>query len=261
MQEAEILEQQAVNAAMNLRWTDAVELNQKILKIDKNNVDAILRLAYANLQLHNLAESKKAYQRALKIQPKNQVAIENIERIDVLAISNHKKNPLGQTSLDLNLFLEIPGKTKSASLVNLGQKSDLAKLAVGQKVELKQKKRKVEVRTVSGDYIGSLPDDLSKRLLSFIKAKSAYQAHVKESNLNRIVIFIREEKKGKKVAQFSSFPANIQANLDRLSQNANSENEEETDVEEDEWEKITTELVEEKDENLVHIDQEEEEEE
>ena len=112
-----------------------------------------------------------------------------------------------------NLFLEIPGKTKSVGLVNLGQKNILAQLSVGQEVVQKIKKRKVEVRTKENEYIGSLPDDLSRRLLVFLKAKSKYGVFIKEASLSRITVFIREDKKGKKVQHYLSFPQNIQSQI------------------------------------------------
>ena len=217
MDDIEILEQQAIDAAINLQWDQAVEFNKKILRVDKENVDSCLRLGFAFMRQKNFEEAKKYYTKSLRLRPKNQVALENLERLALMEGSSYKKdkNRL-HASLNPSMFLEVPGKTKTVSLVNLGQKKHLAGVSVGQEVELKQKKRKIEVRTLNNEHLGSLPDDLSKRLIFFLKAKSVYKAYVQEASLTRIVIFIKEESKGKKVTHYTSFPANIQTNLDQM---------------------------------------------
>lgn len=253
MEDIEILEQQAIDAAINLEWDSATELNKQILKIDKENVDACLRLGFAYLQLKNIEESRKYYNKSLRLRPKNQVALENLERLDIMEQGSHKKGKdRSNTNLNPSLFLEVPGKTKTISVVNLGQKKQLASVSVGQEVELKQKKRRIEVRTLNGDYLGSLPDDLSKRLIFFMKAKSVYKAYVQEASLTRIVIFIKEELKGKKVSHYTSFPANIQNNLDKMENGEDVVENEETEEEdeEDELEKLAEKITDREEEGL-----------
>ena len=229
MENIDQLENQAVNAAITYNWQLAIDLNKKVIKLDKKNLSAYLRLGFATLQLQNYDESINYYRKALKIQPNNNVAKENIDRITILKSRSTKKNKKAFISLDPNLFLEIPGKTKSVSLVNLGQKNILAQLSVGQEVFLKTRKRKVEVRTKDNEYIGNLPDDLSRRLLVFLKAKSKYRAFIKEAILSKITIFISEEKKGTKVHHYLSFPQNIQSQIEQMQ--SEKEVEDESDVE------------------------------
>ncbi len=216
MNEIEFLEQQAVEAAINFDWPQAITINKHILTIDGANLGAHLRLGFSYLQSHNLNLAKKYYHKALKIQPTHQVAQENLDRIRILELRSGKKMAKSELRLDPSLFIETPGKTASVSLVNLGQKSVLAQLSIGQEVGLSQKKRKVEVRLKSAEYIGSLPDDLSRRLILFLKAKSVYQAFIKEASLSRITIFIKELKKGRHVASYLSFPTDIQAHMGDL---------------------------------------------
>jgi len=198
-----------------------------IEQLEKKNLAAFLRLGFASLQLQKFSEAIKYYRKALKIQPNNNVAKENLERIKVLRLKTPKKNKKSIIYLDPNLFLEIPGKTKSVSLVNLGQKNLLALISVGQEAFLKIKKRKVEVRSKDNEYIGSLPDDLSRRLLVFLKAKSKYRVYIKDANLSRITVFICEEKKGQKVQQYLSFPQNIQSQIEEMQAEKESDEESE----------------------------------
>lgn len=228
------LEQQAVDAAIRSLWDEAIKLNKQIVTHEKNNLSAYLRLGFAYLQKRNLKDAKTYYSRALKLQPTNNVAKENIERIKILEGKHSKKDTAFEGKLDPNLFLEIPGKTKSVTLVNLGQKNTLARLNVGQEVILAVKKRKVEVRTLAQEYIGTLPDDLSRRLLLFLNAKSKYIVHIKEASLSRIIVFIKEEKKGRQVGPYLSFPSNIQSNIQDINshkdEDANDESISESDI-------------------------------
>lgn len=261
MDKITILEQQAIEAAISTRWEDAVRLNLEIIKLDKKNIDAYLRLGFAYLQLKNFNEAKNWYQKTLKLQPGNQTAIENLERIKILVGKKLAEKPI---ILNPDLFLEIAGKTKSVHLVNLGQKNILAELTVGQPVFLRQKRRRIEIRTGEKEYIGCLPDDLSRRLLILMKAGSEFSAHIKEAGLKKVVIFLREVKRGKKVLKYLPFPTNLPLptelpNIGEKSEESEQENEE---LSEADLERLAEELeIKEKEDYLPFPTEEEEEEE
>ncbi len=252
MDDIEIVEQQAIDAAMNLQWTKAVELNKAIVKRDKTNGSAYLRLGFAYMQMKNISDAKKYYSKALKILPKNTIAVHNLEKIAVLEHGASSQRPVEFQAFDPDLFIEIQGKTKIVLLSRLGQKNILANLNIGEQVYLKIKRRKVEVRTKNDEYIGALPDDLSKRMIFFLRAKSEYTAYIKESTITKTILFIREEKKGKAVAHYPSFPQNIQKNMEELASEEDKIEEEDQEEVVDTWEKIVSESVEEKEE-LVGI--------
>ncbi len=272
----EILEQQAIEAAINSDWEKAIEFNTTVVKEDTTNIDAYLRLGYAYLQLNNLKRSQKFYKRALRIQPKNILALDHLEKIQILE-SKKKSKTASTVKYAPDLFLEIPGRTKTIQLVNLGKKEDLAGLSIGQEVILKEKKRKLEVRILDNDYIGSLPDDISKRLLFFIKEKSVYKTYIKDIDLSEVVVFMKEISKGSKVKHFPSFPSNphvMLTDIHQMEEELHEEgekdskddddeegDEEEGDIEDETWGDL--EQTEEKDnlEDYVDVEEEEEEEE
>ena len=163
------------------------------------------------------------------------------------------------------MFLEIPGKTRSVLLVNPGQKNILAQLMVGQEIFLKPKKRKIEIRTKNGEYVGSLPDDVSKRLIIFLKAGSKFSAYIKEASLNKVVIFVKEEKKGARVMKYTSFPHDIQSHLDEMSQDEEGKETEDREIVENDLDRLAEVLASEEKEYIPYQtqtgDQEEEEEE
>ncbi len=229
----EILEQQAIDAAVKSQWALAIEINQKIIEQEPENLGANMRAGFASLQLKKIAEGKKYYKKALEIQPRNNIALEHLEKIEILEIRG--KAGSSNANLDPNLFLELPGKTKTVKLVNLGQKDELAGLSIGQEVELKEKKRRLEVRTVDGDYIGCLPDDVSRRLMHFVNEGSVYKTYIKETSLNDVSLFIREISKGEKVLQYPSFPSNPQmVMMDINNEEAGEDGENDDEEEEDE---------------------------
>jgi len=215
------IEEQAINYAMNGQWTEAVRLNESIIKIDKKNIEAYLRLGFANLQINKIKKAKEYYLQALKIQPNNGFVKKNLDRIKIL--ESKKLISSNTTPLDPLLFVDIPGKTKTVSLVNCGPKSVLAKLTVGQKVFLIVKKRRVEIRTEEKEYAGCLPDDLSKRLAIFIKNGGVFSVYIKETSLKMINVLIKEEKKGAKMMKFVAFPSDLSVNLSRMESSSGEE--------------------------------------
>jgi tetratricopeptide (TPR) repeat protein len=211
------LKEQAIEAALKGRWLKAIEFNKKTIAQNSEDLDAYLRLGFSYFQIGDLNNAKKTYVRALKIQPASQIALKNLEKIKILkkksqaTIPSTKENR--QFFLDPNMFLNSPGKTKVVSLIKLGQINILAKLKIGEKVFLKIKKRRVEIRNKDNEYIGALPDDISKRLILFIKTKAQYSCYIKEVSRKNVDVFIKEEKKGRKLRHYLSFPEDSQDNL------------------------------------------------
>ncbi len=253
MDESEQLEIRAVEAAIKADWEKAITLNLLLLEHDKNNEQIFLRLGFAYIQKAEYELAKKYYRKALRIQPKQAVARQYLERIEILEQGKLEPQKTKQ-AFDPGLFIESSGKTKCTPLSNLGQKRILAQLYIGEKIVLKIKRRRVEARTEKEDYIGTVPDDISKRLILFIKAKSTYSAYIKDATLTKVTIFIREEKKGRTISHHISFPLNMQKNMNQLSSDTQSEqtddHTEDVDDEMDDWEKIVANVGEEKEETI-----------
>lgn len=217
----EKLEEKAVQYALDANFSEAKKINEEILVIEKDNVPALLRLGFASMQTNDYSTAKKSYTHVLKIQNSNIIAQENLEKITILEKTTQQSTNL---QIDPNLFLEIPGKTKSIALLNLAQKDVLARLYIGQELLFETKKHHIELRTKdSGEYIGALPDDVSKRLTYLITSGSVYSAFIKECNLTKIIVFLREDKKSKKMASYLSFPVDMQSNLHKLQEQATNQ--------------------------------------
>ena len=211
----QILENQAVDAAIQANWDTAAKINKEIVSIQKRDVQAYLRLGFAYLQLQKYQLAADQYKKVLTIQPQNNIAAEYLEKIQ-LQKADHKKTAGTTLVLNPDMFMELPGKTKSVTINQLGQKNVLASLTVGEEVFLSVRKRHVEVRSKGEDYVGILPDDVGVRLMYFMENDSEYAVYVQESTLTTVVVFLRERKKGKKVEKMISFPLDIPGSLSRV---------------------------------------------
>jgi len=236
----ENIHKQAVDAAIANNWAKAIELNTKVIALNPEYLDAYLGLGYAHLQLRKYKESKKYYQEALKIDPNNFIARNNIEKVSILSKSGNTSS--NELPVDPNIFMNLRGKTKVITLLNVGKPDVLVKLNIGEKVELRIKKRRIEVRNVADDYIGALPDDISKRLMFFLEGKSTFSTFIKSSTKNSVDVFVREEKKGRKVKNFVSFPENIQDDFKFMQNKSGDDDSSETSEDGDDLEAVSTEI-------------------
>jgi tetratricopeptide (TPR) repeat protein len=208
------LSKKAIDAALSHEWKDAVTLNESILDLDPNNVEAMLRLAYAHNQLQNIEKAKKIYRKVLAIDKYNYVAIKHINKLNALpkrGKKNADKDGRVQKKLSPILFLEEPGKTKTINLINVAPVSVLSQLEIGDAVSLNPKKHSLEVRDENKVYLGALPDDLAFRLLRLIQSGNNYSVIIKNTEKKTLSVFIREEKRGKR---FQSQPSFLPVNPD-----------------------------------------------
>lgn len=222
------IQEEALEAAVKGDWNKAIEKNNLIIQKNAKDVYAYLRLGFAYLQVGKLSDAKKAYNNALEIQPINQIALMNVEKIKIL--TSEKQNIGSSSPIDPNLFLNVVGKTKVIELLTLGELAVIARLQVGQPVLFKVKRHRIEIRDKDNNYIGIFPDDISKRLIFFIQEGSEYEIYIKESTKNSVHVFIKEVKKGKTVQKYTSFPKNIQDDLKFMHQDEESDTEEKAHV-------------------------------
>lgn len=190
---SEKLARAAISAALTNNWQEARKINEQILELDSDNIDALNRLANA---LYELGETKKAIEiasKALNIDPLNPIAqrcLKRFKRIQKLNAKIVSANP--QT------FLEEPGKTKIVNLIHLADHEILLSLTCSEKTEIVCGEYKISITRGDGTYIGKLPDDLANRLIHLIKAGNKYDAYIKSVNERQVKIFLRETYRAQK---------------------------------------------------------------
>lgn len=215
MDDPNLLQKQAINAALTSNWDEALKLNQQIIATSPENVDALNRLARAHFELGDLSASKKFYETALKHDPYNQIASKFLKRIETFskkgAPTPSKSN--GHISFTYDMFIEEPGKTKLVNLIKLAEPQKLSMLSAGHLVTLTPKTRFVVVSDSNNQYLGALPDDVSHRLLKLITGGNKYQAIIKTVKPNSLTLLIKEVYRAPKFKNQPSFLDNLNTNL------------------------------------------------
>lgn len=195
------LQTQAINTALTGDWAEAVKLNKSLVKDNPSDVDALNRLAFAFSVLGKAKEAKLNYQKVLKIDPLNSIALRNIKRIPA---SSPAGDGNGNGYRLSNIFLEEPGKTKIVELLNIAPLEIINMLQTGQNLTLSIKRLKIFV-LFGNKYVGMLPDDIGKRLIKFIEAGNTYEAYTKSASGKILIIFIKETKRVSKYKDQPSF--------------------------------------------------------
>lgn len=90
------LYQQAINQALAGNWQAAADLNLEILKSDKNNVDALCRLAKAYAGMGKKTLVVKTYRKVLRLDKFNPIAKNNLVKFLV------KKGKVTQKTTKIN---------------------------------------------------------------------------------------------------------------------------------------------------------------
>lgn len=178
----------AINLAIRGNWHEALNINLQILGSDKNNIDALNRLARCYSELEQIGKARETAQKVLQIDPNNQIAQKCITKY-----KNYKKSK--RISDEINpseAFLEEPGKTKIIELLNLGSPQAICSVNTGDLVSMVTHSHKVSVMSQDNKYLGRLPDDLAVRIRSLIKSGNKYMIYIKSSSEKAVIIFVKE---------------------------------------------------------------------
>ncbi len=193
----------AIAAALAQDWKEAIRVNLAILKSDRNDLEALCRLAFAYLKTGQLLAAKRTYQKVLALDKYNQIATKNLKKMTSLK----KKDMANEAATFMSpmIFLEEPGKTKIVECVHVAPTHVLSTLSAGQEVFLRPKNHCIEVRTSSSTYVAALPDDMSFKLNKMMAGGNTYQAIVKGVDKKSVKVMLRELTRGKKFAKQPSF--------------------------------------------------------
>jgi len=202
------LNKQSIQAALGQDWNKASILNQKILETDPKNINALNRLAKAKLELKNYQEAQTILNKVLLLDKFNSIAKTNMEKARHPHISPTNINISPPHKHQTVSFIEEPGKTKTVTLVNLGEHQTIDYLQSGEEVILHPLKRKIKVLNLNRKYLGSLPEDISIILARHIKLGSKFQSFIKNCQPKQINIFIKEVRKSARLRGTAAFSTN-----------------------------------------------------
>jgi len=199
-----LLTSQAVMAAINSSWKEAIKINAKILSEDPQDIEALNRLAYAYLETGDCNRAQKHYKKVLIFEPYNPIAQRNLKRMIESGSMFPRKGSKKSASV-ASFFLEETGKTKVVIAIKLAGKTVLNRLRTGDLLTLVPKKHFIAIHDERDIYIGSLPEDISFRLIEFIKKGNKYDCYVRSVDKNYLCVFLKEISRSNKLKNVISF--------------------------------------------------------
>jgi len=187
----------AIKAAFNQNWEEAIEINNQILEQDENNIDALLRVGLAYLQIQNYKLAKNSYSKVLELDPINKIALDKMKQVK-------EKKTEDFIIPDNDSLLKEPGSSIEISVDILTKGITSEKFKFDEELILKVNGKTMSVHRNDDkqSLLNYLPDQVVKGI---IKAKSL--------NANLTIKFIGGKDKKIKVLVTSSesvFPSEKQ---------------------------------------------------
>jgi hypothetical protein len=196
----------AIQQALASQWEEAVITNKNILNLFPFEPNAYNRLGKAYSELGQYAEARQAYSQTLKYSPNNTIAKKNLDRLSIL-----QEEPVqihtGAERIDPRLFIEETGKTGTTELINIAPTAILAKVGVGDKVQLHVSGHTLLVRNAAGEDIGQIEPRLANRLINFMEGGNRYAAAILGMENGQVRLIIREEYQHPSMFGKVSFPS------------------------------------------------------
>jgi tetratricopeptide (TPR) repeat protein len=194
----EDLASQAVKAALAQQWQQAVDLNLELLADSPQNIEATNRLARSYQELGDIETAKATYAKVLGLDPYNPIAQKNLDKLER---GTHTSGAFASSSQEL--FLEEPGKTRIAKIAQ-PQLDLLSKILAGEQVLLEDQQGLLALKSMDGQLLGHLEDDLGLHVTNLIHLGNSYTAHVMNVTGDPQV-FLRETSQSERAAKFISF--------------------------------------------------------
>lgn len=205
------LKTQAIQYALSNNWKLAQKANEQLISENPSDIDSLNRLGFAFMKQGRYNKAKDTYKKVILLDGTNPIALKNLKKLETVS-KNVKKNsdpdkPLSSYSHNLmtDIFIEEAGKTKTVELKNLADKKTISYVEPGDPISMVIKRSKIFIQTTDKKYIGMLPDNISMRLITFIKGGNQYLGCVKACDEKSVSVFIKEVKKSGRFKNQTSF--------------------------------------------------------
>ena len=196
--------EEAIQAALESRWSEALGINQALLERHGADEDTFNRLGKALTELGRLDEALEAYSSALRLNPLNLIAQKNVRKLSAM-LEQKEQLAAGGRAIDVELFTEEPGKSALTILRAPGEKLTVV-VAPGDVVELLPEDGQLRAETARGVPLGEVEPKIARRLLPLIESGNRYTAAVARVEDQAIEIIIREVFQAPENARKASFP-------------------------------------------------------
>jgi tetratricopeptide (TPR) repeat protein len=197
--------EEAIQAALDSRWSDALEINESLVERHGPDEDTHNRLGKALTELGRLDDALEAYSASLQINPLNLIAQKNVRKLSQLKGQKDASLRGSTQAIDVELFTEEPGKS-ALTVLRPPHKAVTVAVAPGDVVELHPSGTQLIAETARGVALGDVEPKIARRLLPLIHSGNRYQAAVARIEDPDIEIIIREVFQSPENARKSSFP-------------------------------------------------------
>ena len=195
--------EEAIQAALDSRWSEALAINQALLERHGPDEETHNRIGKALIELGKPDEALQAYSATLGMNPLNLIAQKNVRKLSTM-LEQKEQIASGGQAIDVELFSEEPGKSALTVLRQPGKK--VAVVAPGDVVELHPEDGLLRAETARGVELGEVEPKIARRLLPLIETGNRYTAAVARVDEQVIEIIIREVFQAPENARKTSFP-------------------------------------------------------
>ena len=218
-----VLHEQAVRAALDAQWDDALAINKEIVERTPKDAEAFNRLGRAHLALGQYDEARDAYGRALKADPANMIARRNLQRLDTrrragvpepIADLAADSEATARTTLPrTSVFIEEVGKTWVDELVNPASAELLADIPPGEQLVLVVEEDRLNVHRSDmgepGALLGVIEAKTAERMIGLAERGNRYEVYALGLSGQSLRVILREVHHDPSLGNTVSFPRQI----------------------------------------------------
>ncbi|KKS14273.1 MAG: hypothetical protein UU77_C0003G0021 [candidate division WWE3 bacterium GW2011_GWC1_41_7] len=158
-----VLTKKAIDASLQARWKEAIELNTLILDKYPKDLDAKIRLGRAYMQTSDFPKAKKIFKEVLQVDPINNVALKNYKLATDKKIENNTHGQINPKSL-----IKEPGTTTEVWVEIQDKKLTAQNFTPGEALEVKLTRKWVEFYKILANnntaYVGKVDSHLTIKL-------------------------------------------------------------------------------------------------
>ena len=185
------LTEQAIRLALESKWEEAVAINRQLQGLFPRDLSTLNRLGKALSELGQYVDARQAYSEALEVDPTNNIARKNLDRLATLG-DGVAAPRASHERMDPRLFIEETGKTGFTQLLDVASRQTLGLLTAGDQVYLGRDGTTLWVLNAEQERIGRVEPRLASRLLTFMEGGNQYAAGISELRDHDVRIIIRE---------------------------------------------------------------------
>ncbi len=180
-----VLEKKAIDAALNAKWQEAVEINLQILEEDETNQDAKLRLGKAYLQTGEFNKAKKIYKEILEKDPVNQTAQRNYKYA-----TDKKTDKAPQAQVATGSLIIEPGTTQNVTIEIAAKRVMADDFSTGEQLQIKVEKNAVNFYR-EDVLIGTITNEIVSKLQSVKSQGGHMHATVADGHDKNLELLIK----------------------------------------------------------------------